>query len=87
MPDPLFETFFDHTWPQWPPTERVPYISEKLDFWWSIPQKILRPNEVKKVSNGGSSINFHYSGTHWTLVFGRFVKTSGQAKSLLCINS
>ena len=32
--------FFDHTWPQWPPHERVPYISEKLDFWWSIPQKI-----------------------------------------------
>ena len=32
--------FFDHTWPQWPPSERVPYLSEKLDFWWSIPQKI-----------------------------------------------
>ena len=32
--------FFDHMWPQWPPPERVPYISEKLDFWWSIPQKI-----------------------------------------------
>ena len=26
-------------WPQQPPTERVPNISEKLDFWWSIPQK------------------------------------------------
>ena len=26
-------------WSQQPPTERVSYISEKLDFWWSIPQK------------------------------------------------
>ena len=26
-------------WPQQPPKERVPYISENLDFWWSIPQK------------------------------------------------
>ena len=26
-------------WPQQPPTERVSNISEKLDFWWSIPQK------------------------------------------------
>ena len=32
--------FFDLMWPQRPPSERVPYISEKLDFWWSIPQKI-----------------------------------------------
>jgi hypothetical protein len=31
---------FDLTRPQRPPSERVPYISEKLDFWWSIPQKI-----------------------------------------------
>ena len=28
-------------WPQQPPSERVPYISEKLDFWWSIPQKMI----------------------------------------------
>ena len=27
-------------WPQQPPTETVPYISESLDFWWTIPQKI-----------------------------------------------
>ena len=27
-------------WPQRPLSERVPYISEKLDFWWTIPQKI-----------------------------------------------
>ena len=26
-------------WPQQPPTERVSNIHEKLDFWWSIPQK------------------------------------------------
>ena len=26
-------------WLQQPPSERVPYISEKLDFWWSIPWK------------------------------------------------
>ena len=26
-------------WPQQPPKERVPDISKKLDFWWSIPQK------------------------------------------------
>ena len=26
-------------WPQQPPTERVSNISEKLDFWWSIPKK------------------------------------------------
>ena len=31
---------FDLMWPQRPPSEKVPYISEKLDFWWSIPQKI-----------------------------------------------
>ena len=27
-------------WPQQPPTERLSDISWKLDFWWSIPQKI-----------------------------------------------
>ena len=26
-------------WPQQPLKERVPDISKKLDFWWSIPQK------------------------------------------------
>ena len=26
-------------WPQQPPTETVPYISESSDFWWTIPQK------------------------------------------------
>ena len=52
-------------------------------FWW----RSLRPREVKKVSNGGSGINSHYSGSHWASVFGRFVKTSGQARSLLYHNS
>jgi hypothetical protein len=32
--------FFDLTRPQQPPSERVPYIREKMNFWWSIPQKI-----------------------------------------------
>ena len=27
-------------WSKQPPSEKVSYISEKLDFWWSIPQKI-----------------------------------------------
>ena len=27
-------------WPQQPPSERVPYSSEKLGFWWSISQKM-----------------------------------------------
>ena len=29
----------DIGWPQQPPTERVSDISEKWDFWWSMPQK------------------------------------------------
>ena len=29
----------DIGWPQQPPTERVSDISEKFDFWQSIPQK------------------------------------------------
>ncbi len=32
--------FFDLMRPQQPRSERVPFIDEKLDFWWSIPQKI-----------------------------------------------
>ena len=52
-------------------------------FWW----RPLRPCEVKKVSNSGSGINVHYSGTHWASVFGRFVKTSGRARYLLYLNS
>ena len=37
---PMVWNFFVLTRPQQPPSERVPYISEKLDFLWSIPQKI-----------------------------------------------
>ena len=29
----------DKGWPQQPLTEKVSDISEKMDFWWSIPQK------------------------------------------------
>jgi hypothetical protein len=29
----------DISWPQQPLTVRVSYISEKVYFWWSIPQK------------------------------------------------
>ena len=57
--------------------------SQKIQFftniWHPFWQRPLRPHEVKKVSNGGSGINSHYSGSHWASVFGRFVKTSGQA--------
>ena len=28
------------SWPQEPLSKRVPYICGKLDFWWSIPQKM-----------------------------------------------
>ena len=28
-------------WPQQPPSERISYISEILDFWWSIPKKMF----------------------------------------------
>ena len=34
--------FFDLTRPQQPLSEKVPYISEKLDFRWSIPQKMTQ---------------------------------------------
>ena len=27
------------SWPQQPPTAKIQNISEKLDFWWSIPQQ------------------------------------------------
>ena len=40
MLDPSLEFFFDLTQPQRPLLERVPYISEKFDFWQSIPQKM-----------------------------------------------
>ena len=40
MPDPLFETFLTSLGLNGLHQKRVPYISEKLDFWWSIQQKI-----------------------------------------------
>jgi hypothetical protein len=35
-----------------------------VEFWHLFCQRPLRPSEVKKVSNCGSGINFHYSGSH-----------------------
>ena len=58
-----------------------------VEFYYLFCRRQLRPHEVKKVSNGGSGINSHYSGTHWASAFGRFVKTSGRARSLLYHNS
>jgi hypothetical protein len=35
-----------------------------VEFYHLFCRRMLRPCEVKKVSNSGSSINFHYSGSH-----------------------
>ena len=45
------------SWPQQPPTESISDIIEKLDFWWSIPQK------------KGKYWSFWYQGwsIHWDL--------------------
>ena len=40
--------FFDLRCPQWPPSERVPYNREKLDFWWST-QEITSIAKRKKM--------------------------------------
>ena len=56
-------------------------------IWHPFWRRPLRPCEVKKVSNDGSSINFHYLGSPWAWVFGRFIRTSGQARSLLCVKT
>ena len=64
-----------------------PKIQFFTNIWHSVWRRLLRPCEVKKVSNDGSGINFHYSGSHWSSVFGRFLKTSGQARSLLCVKT
>ena len=84
--------WFDHLWHQnnqcwYLFVEWIIKIQFFTNIWHSFWQRPLRPCEVKKVSNSGSGINFHYSGTHWASVFGKFVKTSGQARSLLCVNS
>ena len=62
-------------------------LKTRVEFYHLFCRRPLRLCEVKKVSNDGSGINFHNSGSHWASVFGRFVKTSGQARSLLCVNS
>ena len=45
------------SWPQQPPTERVSDISEKLDFWWSIPQK---GTSIGHFGARNGSIPLHY---------------------------
>ena len=46
-------------WPQQPPLERVPYISEKLNFWWSIPQKgTIIGHFAPKMIQPSGSVNF-----------------------------
>ena len=64
-----------------------PKIQFFTNIWQSFWRRLLRPIEVKKISNDGSGINFHYSGSHWPSVLGRFVKTSGQARSLLYVKT
>ena len=38
-------------WPQQPPTEMVPYISESLDFWWTIPQKMTNTGHFDAIDD------------------------------------
>ena len=46
--------------------------SSKIQFftniWHPFWRRLLRPREVKKVWNSGSSINSHFSGSHWASV-------------------
>jgi hypothetical protein len=46
--------------------------SSKIQFftniWHPFWRRPVRVHEVKKVSNSGSGINFHYSGIHWASV-------------------
>jgi hypothetical protein len=51
-------------WPQQPPTEKVPNISKKLDFWWSIPQK-------------GTSIGHFGAGDDQTIWIRKFFEEIG----------
>ena len=68
----------------WNGLSKIKFFTKIWHLFWRRP---LRPHEVKKVSNGGLGINSHYSGSHWGSAFGRFVKKSGQARSLLYHNS
>ena len=65
--------------------------SPKIQFftklWHSFWRRLLRLREVKRVSNDGSGINFHYAGSHWASLLDRFVKRSGQARSLLSVKT
>ena len=38
-------------WPQQPPIETVPYISESLDFWWTIPQKMSNTGHFDAIND------------------------------------
>ena len=38
-------------WPQQPPSEKVPYISENLDFWWSNLHIFICQSHLKKHFN------------------------------------
>ena len=54
---------------------RAPFLTEAVEA-----------TKGQKILNGGSGINVHYSGSQSASVIVRFVKTSGQARSLLCVN-
>ena len=38
-------------WPQQPPIETVPYISESSDFWWTIPQKMSNTGHFDAIND------------------------------------
>ena len=56
-------------WPQQPLTEKVPNISKKLDFWWSIPQK-------------GTSIGHFGAGDDQTIWIRKFFEKIGLLRLL-----
>ena len=71
-------------------------LRSNITFFWCFEKKNWQNHEnscwnlalfLSETIEATWGINFHYSGSHWASVFGRFVKTSGQARSLLCINS
>jgi hypothetical protein len=61
-------------WPQQPPTEKVPDISENLDFLISLPQKVIsighfgaRDDPVIRISNFFDEMRFYRSLRLWRL--------------------
>ena len=62
-------------------------LKTHVEFYHLFCRRPLRLCEVKTNSYDGSSINFHYSRSHRASVFGTFAKTSGQARSLLCVKT